>query len=83
MAEDHPDVVFFLGDYIYEYAINAKNLFRDVTLSAAHNANLMVIHRHNPGSQRMNGLEVRVCLKKRISESVLAERDGFCVMGSR
>ena len=41
--------------------------------------NLMVIHRHNPGSQRMNGLKVRICLKKRISESVLAEGNGFAL----
>lgn len=30
----------------------------------------------------MNGLKVRICLKKRISESVLAEGNGFCVVGS-
>lgn len=46
MAEDHPDVVFFLGDYIYEYAINAKNLFRDVTLSAAHNAKTVTLSQY-------------------------------------
>lgn len=46
MAEDHPDVVFFLGDYIYEYAINAKNLFRDVTLSATHNAKTVTLSQY-------------------------------------
>ncbi len=29
LAADAPDVVFFLGDYIYEYAITAANLWRE------------------------------------------------------
>jgi alkaline phosphatase D len=38
MMNDHPDVVFFLGDYIYEYAINSSNLKRDVPLGSVHNS---------------------------------------------
>ncbi|MDA1477565.1 alkaline phosphatase D family protein [Bacillus changyiensis] len=38
MAKDDLDVVFFLGDYIYEYPINEKNLYRNVKLSSVHNA---------------------------------------------
>ncbi|WFA04085.1 alkaline phosphatase D family protein [Bacillus sp. HSf4] len=46
MAKDHPDVVFFLGDYIYEYPINAKNLYRDVELSSAHNAKTVTLSQY-------------------------------------
>ncbi|GAA2253924.1 alkaline phosphatase [Streptomyces ruber] len=39
MAADDPDVVLFLGDYIYEYAITARNLWRrGVTLGEGHDA---------------------------------------------
>ncbi|MFY0758595.1 alkaline phosphatase D family protein [Metabacillus dongyingensis] len=38
MMNDNPDVVFFLGDYIYEYAINSSNLKRNVQLAAVHNS---------------------------------------------
>ncbi|MEC1537038.1 alkaline phosphatase D family protein [Bacillus sonorensis] len=46
MAEDHPDVVFFLGDYIYEYPINENNLYRDVKLSSAHNAKTVTLSQY-------------------------------------
>ncbi|MEC1262836.1 alkaline phosphatase D family protein [Bacillus swezeyi] len=46
MAEDHPDVVFFLGDYIYEYPINSKNLYRNVKLSSAHNAKTVTLSQY-------------------------------------
>ncbi|MDT0341835.1 alkaline phosphatase D family protein [Streptomyces litchfieldiae] len=37
LAADDPDLVFFLGDYIYEYAITAANLWRrGVTLGEGH-----------------------------------------------
>nr|WP_253776628.1 alkaline phosphatase D family protein [Goodfellowiella coeruleoviolacea] len=37
LAADQPDLVFFLGDYIYEYAITASNLWRQgVQVGGAH-----------------------------------------------
>ncbi len=39
MVAEDPDLIFFLGDYIYEYAINSSNLWREgVTLPSEHDA---------------------------------------------
>ncbi|MBE1610540.1 alkaline phosphatase D family protein [Actinopolymorpha pittospori] len=47
MAEEDLDVVFFLGDYIYEYAINASNLWREgVSVAAAHNADVLTLEQY-------------------------------------
>ncbi|SDH86704.1 alkaline phosphatase D [Alteribacillus persepolensis] len=46
MAEENFDLVFFLGDYIYEYAINSDNLVRPVELSNAHNAKVVTLDQY-------------------------------------
>jgi len=46
MAEENLDFVLFLGDYIYEYAINASNLNRDVKLSNAHNTKVVTLDQY-------------------------------------
>jgi alkaline phosphatase D len=48
MAREDLDVLFFLGDYIYEYAINANNLWRQgVPLPAAeHNAETVTLEQY-------------------------------------
>lgn len=46
MTDDDLDFVLFLGDYIYEYAINASNLFRPVKLSNAHNTKVVTLDQY-------------------------------------
>ena len=47
MAAEDLNVVFFLGDYIYEYAINAGNLWREgATVPAAHNAEVVTLEQY-------------------------------------
>ncbi|SFE80334.1 alkaline phosphatase D family protein [Alteribacillus iranensis] len=43
MSEEELDLVLFLGDYIYEYAINSNNLVRPVELSSARNAKVVTL----------------------------------------
>ncbi|CDQ40327.1 alkaline phosphatase D family protein [Virgibacillus salexigens] len=46
MAAEDLDFVFFLGDYIYEYAINTSNLMRPVELSNAHNTKVVTLDQY-------------------------------------
>ncbi|PXY25343.1 alkaline phosphatase [Prauserella coralliicola] len=47
LAADDPDLVFFLGDYIYEYAINAGNLWRQgVSVGPAHDAETQTLEQY-------------------------------------
>lgn len=46
MAEEDLDFVLFLGDYIYEYAINSSNLFRPVKLSNVHNTKVVTLDQY-------------------------------------
>ncbi|HLS09406.1 alkaline phosphatase D family protein [Lentibacillus sp.] len=46
MAEEDLDLVFFQGDYIYEYAINESNLFRQADLSSHHNVKVKTLDQY-------------------------------------
>ncbi|PXY20721.1 alkaline phosphatase D family protein [Prauserella muralis] len=47
LVADEPELVFFLGDYIYEYAINAANLWREgVTVGPAHDADVQTLEQY-------------------------------------
>ncbi|PXY34183.1 alkaline phosphatase D family protein [Prauserella flavalba] len=47
LAADDPDLVFFLGDYIYEYAINAGNLWRQgVSVGPVHDAETQTLEQY-------------------------------------
>ncbi|SFA95051.1 alkaline phosphatase D [Amycolatopsis marina] len=47
LAEEELDVVFFLGDYIYEYAINSGNLWREgVSLGPGHDAEVRTLEQY-------------------------------------
>ncbi|TLW94557.1 alkaline phosphatase [Saccharomonospora piscinae] len=47
LATEDPDLVFFLGDYIYEYAIGESNLWRQgVTLDPVHNADVRTLEQY-------------------------------------
>lgn len=47
MAAEDVDLVFFLGDYIYEYAINANNLWREgVQVDQVHDAETQTLEQY-------------------------------------
>ncbi|HEX6351796.1 alkaline phosphatase D family protein [Actinophytocola sp.] len=47
LAADDVDMVFFLGDYIYEYAINANNLWREgVQVDRIHDAETQTLEQY-------------------------------------
>src|SRR5699024_4527045 len=46
MAEDDLDLIFFLGDYIYEYAINESNQKRKANLSSHHNVKVVTLDQY-------------------------------------
>lgn len=47
LADEDVDLVFFLGDYVYEYAINEGNLWRQgVALGPEHNATVRTLEQY-------------------------------------
>jgi alkaline phosphatase D len=47
LADDDVDMVFFLGDYLYEYAINANNLWREgVQVDRLHDAETQTLEQY-------------------------------------
>ncbi|PRX50440.1 alkaline phosphatase D [Prauserella shujinwangii] len=47
LAEEDVDLVFFLGDYVYEYAINSGNLWRQgVSVGPAHDATVRTLEQY-------------------------------------